>query len=41
MALGPEQLSDLALHQRLGQHPDPFAEYVAVLLGEQLADELV
>src|SRR5581483_4911335 len=41
MALRPDQPGDLALHERLGQHPNPFPQYVAVLLREQLADELV
>src|SRR5262249_54069425 len=33
------QARDLGLHQRLGQHPNPFPEHVPVLLLEQLADE--
>ena len=35
--LGPDQAGDLGFHQHLGEHADPFPEYVHVLLFQELA----
>ena len=37
--LDAHQLGDLGLHQRLGEHSDPLAQYVPILLLQQLANE--
>jgi hypothetical protein len=39
VALRANQAGDLALHQRLRQHPNPLPEYIPVLLLEELAHE--
>ncbi|MNC84518.1 hypothetical protein D3C83_00740 [compost metagenome] len=39
MALGADQPGDLRLHQRLRQHSNPFAQDIAILLLEELANK--